>query len=108
MTRRRSAATRLLCGLAAALPAALLLAFPVPAIAGAPASPSLAMEEVAVFGSGESPGALLAPGPPPDRAEVPVHAEFLRERILAPISPWENDDEDRRAGRDRVAGHDRD
>ncbi len=108
MTRRRSAATRVLCGLAAALPAVHLLAFAAPAIAGAPASPSLAMEEVAVFGSGDSPGRLLAPGPAPDRGEVPIHTEFLRARILAPISPWENDDEDRRAGRDRVAGHDRD
>ncbi len=108
MTRRRSAAIRVLRGLAAALPAVHLFVFPVPAIAGAPASPPLAMEEVAVFGSGDSPGALLAPGPTPGRAEVPIHTEYLRERILAPISPWENDDEDRRAGRDRVAGHDRD
>ncbi len=108
MTRHPGVAIRILCGLVAAWPVLRLLASPVPAMAGASASPSFAMEEVAVFGSGDLPGALLAPGPPPGRAEVPIHTEFLRERILAPISPWENDDEDRRAGRDRVAGHDRD
>ncbi len=108
MTGRRNRAVRILRGLAAAIPVVHLLVVPVPGLAGAPASPSLAMEEVAVYGSGDSPRTLLAPGPPPGRAEVPIHTEFLRERILAPISPWENDDDYRRAGRDRVAGHDRD
>ncbi len=108
MTARRSAAVRILCGLAAALPAVLALVSPLPASAGAPASPPAAMEEVEVYGSGELPERLPAPAPTPAPASIPVHPEFLRERILAPISPWENDDEDLRAGVDGVARDDRD
>ena len=100
MTKSLSASVRILRGLAAALPAVFGILSAGPAFGSSPASPPLAMEEVEVYGSGELPERLLAPAPVPIHAAIPVHADFLRERILAPISSWENDDEDLRAGVD--------
>lgn len=102
MKRQWSAAVRILCSLAAALPAVPAIVCPVPASASSPASPPVAMDEVEVRGSGELPERLLAPAPAPVHASIPVHADFLRERILAPISPWEKDDEDSRTEVDGI------
>lgn len=104
MTGYRGAAVRVLCGLAVVLATGSAA----PGSAAAAPSPPVAMEEVEVFGSGELPERLLVPAPAPAHAAVPVHVDILRERILAPISPWENDDEDLRAGVDGVPGDGRD
>ncbi|MGE5190325.1 MAG: hypothetical protein ACM3NF_09730 [Gemmatimonadota bacterium] len=93
---------------AAAVPVVLAALAPGPAFGTPPGSPPLEMEEVEIHGSGELPERLFVPAPAPDRIAVPVHHELLRERILAPISPWESDDEDRHAGIDRVERDDRD
>lgn len=94
------------CGLlfrqAVAVPVVLAALFAGPAFGSPPGSPPLEMEEIEIHGSGELPERLFVPAPVPERVSVPVHHELLRERILAPISPWESDDEDRHAGIDRI------
>lgn len=106
--RRRAGGLRLFCGAAAAIPAVLAVLAPGPAFGSPPASPPLAMEEVEIHGSRELPERFFAPAPAPGHDSRPVHHELLRERILAPISLGENDDEDRRAGIDQVDRDDRD
>lgn len=106
MRRTREAGLAML--LAAVFGAAAAIVSAGPAFAGSPASPPLTMDEVEIHGSGDLPERSFAPAPRPAHARAPVRETLLRARLLAPISPWENDDDDGDAARDRQASDARD